>query len=214
MNYRTIWTIWKFSKYATDGIGAPLTKLFGKCLRALSTLLFLGLLILLAKGSENTVVSYRTRTIISNHCRLDHNQGPAVYAQHHESDHLYDDLHSRICCFIHSADAGTVLIKPLNHWTSWFVHLQFFDPAEVLYMYSSGPGYLIIAMRLIAWCWFCYAVYFTLVKYPEKRNFYQKFSAFYSLWFEPEKATYEPDLNHIQVLGGTSHHRTGQLRPG
>lgn len=60
-------------------------------------------------------------------------------------------------------------------------------------MYESPAGYGIISMRLVAWLWFCYAVYFTLVKYPEKRNFYVKFSAFYSLWYDVLRNSY-----HVQ----------------
>lgn len=42
-----------YRRYASDGIGAPRIKLLGKLVRATSTLLFLGLLILLAKGQCN-----------------------------------------------------------------------------------------------------------------------------------------------------------------
>lgn len=60
---------------------------------------------------------------------------------------------------------------------------HFFDPGEVLYIYESPGGYGLLAMRLIGWAWFCYAVFFTLKHYPEKSKFYFPFFAFYTLWF-------------------------------
>jgi hypothetical protein len=59
----------------------------------------------------------------------------------------------------------------------------YFDPAQVLYIYESPAGYGIIIMRLLAWMWFCHASYYTLCKYPEKRQFYLRFASFYSVWF-------------------------------
>lgn len=60
---------------------------------------------------------------------------------------------------------------------------NFFDPGEVLYLYESPPGYGLIALRMIGWIWFCYAIFFTLKHYPEKSSFYFPFFVFYTLWF-------------------------------
>ncbi len=57
------------------------------------------------------------------------------------------------------------------------------DPARVIYIYDSPVGHLIIAMRLLGWLWFCQATRHTLVKYPEKRTFYTRYTMFYTVWF-------------------------------
>ncbi|XP_060599428.1 transmembrane protein 145-like isoform X1 [Ruditapes philippinarum] len=58
-----------------------------------------------------------------------------------------------------------------------------FDPGLVLYLYESPPGYALIAMRIIGFVWFCYAIFFTLKHYPEKGSFYYPLFVFYTLWF-------------------------------
>ncbi|XP_063439101.1 transmembrane protein 145-like isoform X5 [Mytilus trossulus] len=58
-----------------------------------------------------------------------------------------------------------------------------FDPGEVLYTYESPPGYGLISLRLIAWVWFCYSVFFTLKNYKSKSLFYYPFFIFYTIWF-------------------------------
>ncbi|KAL4228435.1 hypothetical protein ACF0H5_011482 [Mactra antiquata] len=58
-----------------------------------------------------------------------------------------------------------------------------FDPGLVLYLYESPPGYALIAMRIIGYMWFCYAIFFTLKHYPEKGKFYYPLFVFYTLWF-------------------------------
>ncbi|XP_045210314.1 transmembrane protein 145-like isoform X1 [Mercenaria mercenaria] len=58
-----------------------------------------------------------------------------------------------------------------------------FDPGLVLYLYESPPGYALIAMRIIGFIWFCYAIFFTLKHYPEKGTFYYPLFVFYTLWF-------------------------------
>lgn len=58
-----------------------------------------------------------------------------------------------------------------------------FDPGKVLYIYESPAGVGICIMKVIAWIWFCYGVFFTLKNYAEKRFFYFPFFSFYTLWF-------------------------------
>jgi hypothetical protein len=73
----------------------------------------------------------------------------------------------------------------LRTWTSIMktvVLFQFFDPGEVLYIYESPAGYGLVAMRLLGWIWFCYAIFFTLKHYPAKAKFYYPFFIFYTLW--------------------------------
>lgn len=71
----------------------------------------------------------------------------------------------------------------LVYGTLFIWQARVFDPGEVLYMYDSPAGYGILIMRIVGWIWFCYAVYFTLIHYPEKRGFYYRFSICFSIWF-------------------------------
>jgi len=41
----------------------------------------------------------------------------------------------------------------------------------------------VIALRLIAWFWFTYAIIFTLKHYPEKSGFYYPLYTIYSVWY-------------------------------
>lgn len=69
-------------------------------------------------------------------------------------------------------------------YTAVFIYeAKVFDPGEVLYTYESPPGYGLIALRLIAWVWFCYSVFFTLKNYKSKALFYYPFFIFYTIWF-------------------------------
>ncbi|XP_077985454.1 transmembrane protein 145-like isoform X2 [Glandiceps talaboti] len=58
-----------------------------------------------------------------------------------------------------------------------------FDPGLVLYVYESPAGYGLIALQIIGWLWFIYAIFFTLKHYPEKGSFYYPFFIFYTFWF-------------------------------
>ncbi|KAF7227071.1 transcript variant X1 [Nothobranchius furzeri] len=60
---------------------------------------------------------------------------------------------------------------------------EFFDPGEVLYVYESPAGYGLMALQLVAYVWFCYAVLVSLKHYPEKQPFYVPFFTTYTLWF-------------------------------
>uniref|UniRef100_A0ABM0N1I0 Transmembrane protein 145-like n=1 Tax=Saccoglossus kowalevskii TaxID=10224 RepID=A0ABM0N1I0_SACKO len=55
-----------------------------------------------------------------------------------------------------------------------------FDPGLVLYVYESPAGYGLIALQIIGWLWFIYAIFFTLKHYPEKGSFYYPFFIFYT----------------------------------
>eukprot|EP00128_Syssomonas_multiformis_P017974 Colp12_sorted_trinity150504_noHs@2686 len=57
-----------------------------------------------------------------------------------------------------------------------------FDPGRVLYRYESPPGYVLIAMRLLAYVWFLIAWAKTFKKYSQKRKFYLPFVVVYSFW--------------------------------
>lgn len=61
---------------------------------------------------------------------------------------------------------------------------QFFDPGEVLYVYESPAGYGLMALQLVAYVWFCYAVLISLKHYPEKQPFYIPFFTTYTLWWD------------------------------
>ena len=79
---------------------------------------------------------------------------------------------------------STFLVFSALLYAAIIYHEQFaFDPGEVLYIYESFAGYLIVSLRLLAWSWFSYAIIFTLLHYPQKASFFAKFFLFYSLWF-------------------------------
>ena len=57
-----------------------------------------------------------------------------------------------------------------------------FDPADVLYLYESPPGYLLIGLYFPVWLYFIYNCVKVGVKFAQKRNFYGMLVGFYSLW--------------------------------
>ncbi|XP_071541132.1 transmembrane protein 145-like isoform X2 [Panulirus ornatus] len=72
----------------------------------------------------------------------------------------------------------------LTTYVTLFIYeQQVFDPGQVLYIYESPAGYGLTVLRLLAWCMFLYASFFTMKHYPEKTAFYCPFFIFYSLWF-------------------------------
>lgn len=72
----------------------------------------------------------------------------------------------------------------LTTYVTLFIYeQQVFDPGQVLYIYESPAGYGLTVLRLLAWCMFVYASFFTMKHYPEKTAFYCPFFIFYSLWF-------------------------------
>ncbi|XP_067131631.1 transmembrane protein 145-like [Centruroides vittatus] len=134
-----------YGLYANDGIGVPVLRLIGKLLEAISTLIFLLLLILIGKGY--TVTRGRLRSITAAKIAVFMTIYVVVYA----ALYLYEQ--------------------------------KFFDPGEVLYLYESPAGYGLIALRLLGWAWFVYAIIFTLIHYPEKSAFYTRLFLIYTLWF-------------------------------
>ncbi|XP_050416029.1 transmembrane protein 145 [Patella vulgata] len=60
---------------------------------------------------------------------------------------------------------------------------ELFDPGKVLYVYDSPPGYGLIAMRIVGWIWFLYAIFFTLKHFPNRGMFYYPFFGFFTVWF-------------------------------
>lgn len=64
-----------------------------------------------------------------------------------------------------------------------FYHEQYaFDPGEILYIYESFFGYILIGMRLVAWSWFSIGTFMTLIHYPQKSAFFAKLFLVYSIW--------------------------------
>ena len=57
-----------------------------------------------------------------------------------------------------------------------------FDPADVVYLYQSPPGYMLTALYLAAWFYFILNCVRVGVKFAQKRNFYLMLGGFYSLW--------------------------------
>ncbi|XP_023218945.1 transmembrane protein 145-like [Centruroides sculpturatus] len=140
-NENNIW----FKHFSADEFYEFLFFILGKLLEAISTLIFLLLLILIGKGY--TVTRGRLRSITAAKIAVFMTIYVVVYA----ALYLYEQ--------------------------------KFFDPGEVLYLYESPAGYGLIALRLLGWAWFVYAIIFTLIHYPEKSAFYTRLFLIYTLWF-------------------------------
>jgi len=64
----------------------------------------------------------------------------------------------------------------------WIYYLEFSDPAEILYLYATIPGMILVFLRIFALGWFSYAMHVTRRKYRQKRHFYQKYWVFVGAW--------------------------------
>ena len=81
-------------------------------------------------------------------------------------------------------------IKIAVYMTSYFVIFWMmliwsevgFDPADILYIYQSGPGKFLIFLRVFAACWLLHAACTTMTNYHAKRHFYSKFVLGAFLW--------------------------------
>ncbi|KAJ6223065.1 hypothetical protein RDWZM_001610 [Blomia tropicalis] len=134
-----------YSLYAKQGHANVWLRLIGKGFEAISTLIFLLLLLLLSKGYTITRARLKPRTV------------------------------TKFTCFMVMSTIAYLII---------FYHEQYaFDPGEVLYIYESVFGYLLVGLRLLAWSWFSYAIVFTLIHYPQKSAFFAKLFLVYSIWF-------------------------------
>ncbi|XP_054168901.1 transmembrane protein 145-like, partial [Oppia nitens] len=131
--------------YAQKGYSDNALKLFGRSCEAISTIVFLLLLILLAKGFTVTRARLKMSTSI------------------------------KIGVFM------TLYI--ITYGILFFYEQAYFDPGEVLYLYESPFGYGLIALRLVGWGWFVYAIVFTLIRYPQKSSFFTRLFLMYSVWF-------------------------------
>ncbi|XP_028401841.1 transmembrane protein 145-like [Dendronephthya gigantea] len=134
-----------YTDYGLDGKPNLPVKVVGQAMHFIGHIVFLIMLILLAKGWTVT----RGRMSSSGQVKL------SVFST------LY------CVCFI-------IL----------FIYEQvIFDPGRVLYIYESPAGIGICILRVVAWCWFCYATFFTLKHFPKKTAFYYPFWFMYSGWF-------------------------------
>ncbi|XP_025100741.1 transmembrane protein 145-like isoform X1 [Pomacea canaliculata] len=134
-----------WGRYGQYGWQEKPTEVTGRIFQAASTIIFILMVILMAKGYTIT----RGRLTSISLIRLS----------------IFFSLFIIIYCF-------------LFIWEGLF-----FDEGLVLYYYESPPGYGLIAMRLVAWLWFLYALFFTLKHHPSKRTFYLPFFIIYTLWF-------------------------------
>jgi len=64
----------------------------------------------------------------------------------------------------------------------WLYYIYFVDPADIVYIYSTVPGMVLVVFRIFVFVWFSYAVLVTLRKYQQKKGFYKKYWAFVSCW--------------------------------
>ena len=57
-----------------------------------------------------------------------------------------------------------------------------YNSALFTYMYESGPGALVIFLRLVLLGWLWHALYTTHGNFPRKRGFYNKFGLLFSAY--------------------------------
>ena len=67
-------------------------------------------------------------------------------------------------------------------WSAHLYHVFFVDPAAVVYIYSTTPGNMIVALRVLAFIWLSYSIYTTRRQYNSKKRFYLKFWLIGSYW--------------------------------
>lgn len=83
---------------------------------------------------------------------------------------------------------GTVKIAiyfTAYYCTFWFLSMwtvYFADDALISFVYSTGPGLIMILLRCIAGLWFNYACYTTRRGFKRKLGFYKKFAAGGTVW--------------------------------
>ena len=53
---------------------------------------------------------------------------------------------------------------------------------QVVYLYHTGPGYLLCMMRVVGVAWVVYSTYVTLLKFETKRRFFKRFAFIFSAW--------------------------------
>jgi len=59
---------------------------------------------------------------------------------------------------------------------------EYFSEATSLCIYQTGPGIIVIVMRILAAVWFKYSVHTTRKNFMKKKNFYRVFESLYTLW--------------------------------
>ena len=86
------------------------------------------------------------------------------------------------------SSAGRVKIAALMTFTVfWELAVQAWkadgiDAARVLYIYSTGPGLMIIWIRVFTAFWFAYCCWTTMKSFDNKKHFYRKFLVFGFTW--------------------------------
>lgn len=172
----------------------------GKGFEASSTLIFLLLLLLISKGYTITRARLKQKTI--SKFAMFMIMSTVAYAII-----FYNEQYVRIIIKL-AARMELVNIYPFMSFSP-FSLIQLFDPGEVLYLYESSFGYLLISLRLLAWSWFAYAIVFTLLHYPHKSAFFAKLFLVYSIWyFECFFLLFVPlILNSFFLLKGSFRHQ-------
>lgn len=65
-----------------------------------------------------------------------------------------------------------------------FYEVYSYDPSIISYRYNTGPGVLLVLLRVFGLGWFLYAIYTTKKQFPHsKKGFYIKLSLAGTLWF-------------------------------
>ncbi|CAK9099824.1 Transmembrane protein 145 [Durusdinium trenchii] len=75
-----------------------------------------------------------------------------------------------------------VMIYVSAYWTCMLYFTNGVDPANVVYVYDTWPGYILLVLRVGLLIWIIRARSVTVRKYNSKRAFYQKFTALACMW--------------------------------
>lgn len=75
-----------------------------------------------------------------------------------------------------------LMVYAAVYWVCIVYYNKAVDPANIVYVYDTAPGYVLVALRLVLVVWVLRAQKLTLKKYNSKRSFYNKFTSLAALW--------------------------------
>ena len=157
--------------YAINGVGLVRTKLVGRVMESVAEILFVLLLILLAKGYTVTRARLRQASAIKVTVFM------CSYAVVYAALFIYEQVILLASSLLYNQLKGP-------HERNLIIPPQvYFDPGLVLYLYDSVAGLGLVVLRMVGWGSFIYSTFFTLKHYPDKSGFYCPFFCFYTMWF-------------------------------
>ena len=152
-----------------NGYGSPNAKLTGRVLESAGEIVFLLLLLLLAKGYTVTRLVNRSRWFLNI---LKSTTSEPSWDRRAASSWPSSSAATSSCTWLSSSLNNSTLIQARQNYNFHvFIIVYNSDAAgKVLYLYESTFGYGLVILRMIGWLIFIYAVFFTLKHYPEKVN--------------------------------------------